>query len=116
MVKNLKESMNTLTNLESKIENLQQKAQRANADANLSEERMYQDRAHTLISTHQSDMRQVYFDSGQLFMLQRIYYLSGDTTKAKAVAEEGNDITDNRVGFPKTEKQNEMMVKQIFGD
>ena len=116
MVKNLKESMNTLTSLESKIQDLQQKAQMANADANLSAERGYQDRAHTLMNTHQTDMRQVYFDSGQLFMLQRIYYMSGDTTKAKAVTEEGNEITDNRVGFPKTEKENEMMVKQIFGD
>ena len=115
MIKDLKESMSNLNNLETQIQSLQQKAQMANADANMSEARALQDRAKSLMNTRQSYTRNVYFNSGQLFMLQRIYYLSGDTTKAKAIAEEGDNITDNRVGFPKTEEQNKMMVEQIFG-
>ena len=116
MIKHLKESMTQLDALESKIEKLQQQAQQARANADMTESRTYQDVAEGLMNSRKSDMRQIYFNSGQLFMLQRIYYLSGDTTKAKAVAEEGNNITDNRVGFPTTEKQNKKMVEEIFGD
>ncbi len=116
MIKNLKSSMNDLTSLESKVQDLQQKAQMANANADMSEARSLQDQAKSLMNSRQSYIRNVYFASGQLFMLQRIYYLSGDTTKAKAVTEEGDQITDNRVGFPKTEEQNKSMVERIFGN
>ncbi len=84
-----------------------------NADVNESME--YRKEAQGLMQQRQGLIRNVYYASSRMFVLQRIYYMAGDTAKAEQITKVGNDITQNRVGFPKSPEENQKIVEQIFG-
>jgi len=67
-----------------------------------------------LAKNREDYIRNVYFAASRLFVLQRIYYMAGDQAKAKEIAQVGDQITQNRIGFPKTKEENQKLVNRIY--
>ncbi len=111
----LQYSMNDLTNLEGQIMDLDSKSKKARLNADVNESMEYRKEAQGLMQQRQNLIRNVYYASSRMFVLQRIYYIAGDTAKAEQITKTGNDITQNRVGFPKSAEENQKIVEQIFG-
>lgn len=114
--KQLQYSMDDLVNIEDYITELNNKSKEARLNANVAKSKKFQDKANELMQSREDYIRAVYFASARLFALQRIYFMFGETQNAIEVANTGNKITDNRVGFPTTKEENEKLVNQIFPD
>ncbi len=108
--------MDDLTDLEARILDLNQKSKEARPMPISVRAGSIRMMSNKLMQERENYIRDVYYAAARLFILQRIYFMSGDTGQALHIATIGDKITDNRVGFPKTKEENEKMVNQIFPD
>ncbi|HKJ34737.1 MAG TPA: DUF2723 domain-containing protein, partial [Balneolales bacterium] len=97
--------MNQLNRLENRISDLKTQSRQARMNADVDKSRKYDTAANNLAKNREDYIRNVYFAASRLFVLQRIYYMAGDQAKAKEIAQVGDQITQNRIGFPKTKEE-----------
>jgi hypothetical protein len=110
----LQYSMDQLDDLENRISNLEERSRQSRMNADLDESRKYSAEANNLAQVRQNYIRDVYFSASRLFVLQRIYYIAGNEDKAKEITMTGDQITQNRIGFPKTEQENKKLVERMY--
>jgi len=107
-------AMTDLNKLMAKVSDLQTASKKARMNADIDKSRKLKAQASNLSQNRKNLLRNVYYASSRLFVLQRIYYISNDTTKAKDVATIGDSLTQNLVGFPKTADQNKKLIDRMY--
>ncbi|MDZ7774010.1 MAG: DUF2723 domain-containing protein [Balneolaceae bacterium] len=85
---------------------LQEKINNARMNANMERQRRLKQQIQDLQSRFNNVQRDISRNLSHLMLMQRIYYLDGDTTLASQLADTVNDMTTSRVPFPTTEAEN----------
>jgi len=107
-------AMDNLNRLMAKVNDLKAASKKARMNADIDKSRKLKSQASNLSSSQRQLVQNVYYAASRMFVLQRIYYIANDTTRAKHIATVGDSITQDMVGFPKTAKQNKKFVDRMF--
>ncbi len=105
-----------LDQIEAGISALEQRLDEAGRRMDSSRRRELQHRLQTLNRRRQQVVRELSFESSRYMILQRIYFMNDLEDDALAVADFIDEVSDQRLPFPRDREENRMRVSRIFGE
>lgn len=114
MMGDLKYRMKRYDDMQSEVAQLDQQAKEARANADMAQQRKLRSQAQEMMARQQSIVRNISYASSRLIIVQRIYYMAGKDQQADSLAQQVNDMTMDRIGFPKNKEENKKQVDRIY--
>jgi hypothetical protein len=114
MMDDLVAKMDDYDKIQDQLVALDSRIKEARQNADISEGRAIQSDMKRLLASREDLMRDISYNSSRLMVVQRIYFMSGETEQAKALADTANSLTMDRIGFPTTEEDNKRQVDQFY--
>ncbi|MGM0589229.1 MAG: protein O-mannosyl-transferase family [Bacteroidota bacterium] len=114
MLKELVAKMDDYDRLQDELVAMDDRIQDARKNADMTAGRQIQADMQSLLSRRENMMRDISYNSSRLMVIQRIYFMAGNTEQAKALADTANSLTHNRIGFPTTREENKKQVDQFY--
>lgn len=99
---NLTFDIKDLNNLERKVSEVDESAQRARANADMGQYQTYQQRLNDLSNSRQNLIQEISFTVSRLTILQHIFYESNEPALAEALTADVDQITQGRLQLPES--------------
>ncbi|MDZ7693366.1 MAG: hypothetical protein U5K69_19990 [Balneolaceae bacterium] len=112
IISNLTYDMERYDDLQSQIMELDAQAKSARQNANMAEQGRLRNQIQNVISQRKNLASDIGYNISHLTILQRIYFMAGQDTEAKALAERVNGITMDRISLPASKEENAAQVDQ----
>jgi hypothetical protein len=91
-----------LNNLERRISDTDEQAQRARANADMEDFQSYQRELNSLTRNRENLIQEISFSVSRLTILQHVFYESGEPELAEELTAEVSDITQGRLQLPES--------------
>ena len=113
LLEDLKADMDRFDDLQKKLSKVDQEMKAARKNANMKARQELKRRVQNIAADRKQLTQNISFARSHLIIIQRIYFMAGQTEKAKKLAESVDDITNTRISIPKTKEANKKRFDQF---